>query len=546
MEKTEIQDLIIGSDARTAIANGISKTVEAVGTTLGPKGQNVLIDSGHPSAASVITKDGVTVLRNLQLNDVVENLAVKTLREASEKTVEECGDGTTTTAILGGAIYTNGLKHIAAGVNPVMIKRGIDKVTAKLLLALETIKRDVNTDDDIRNVATISANGDEEIGSLIVQAMDKVGKEGVVTVENGKSMHNELEVTDGMRIDRGYASAYFMTNPAKATADLTKPLILVTDHEFQTTNEIVPFLEMASTLSRPLLVVSEGGSAEVLQTMVVNKVKGVISCCAIDAPGFGARKKEYLKDIAVAVGAEFISEDVGISITQVTKEMLGTCEKVIVSKSDTTFINSSPNKEILDQRLTELRAQLAEVTNDYDKEFLKERIAKLTGGIAIIRVGGASEVEVEEKKDRIDDALGATKAAIEGGIIVGGGCALLHAAQRLELHECDIRNADEKAGVDIILEAIKQPLKLIVDNAGKSGDYVAETIIQTVSSDETLNGVFGYNAATEEFGDMFEMGIIDPVNVTKSALRNAVSVGTLLLTSKTILMKQNQVKAVYR
>lgn len=542
MSKNKIKDLIIGVEARDAIAAGIAKTVEAVGTTLGPKGQNVLIDSGHPAAPSTITKDGVTVLRNLVLSDPVENLAVKTLKEASEKTVDECGDGTTTTAILAGAIYMQGLKHLSSGANPVMIKRGIDKFVNKLAEALDTIKRDVETDADIRNIATISANGDDQIGSLIVQAMDKVGKDGVVTVENGKSMHDELETTDGMQINRGYASAYFMTNPAKSTAELNNPLILVTDHEFKTTNEIVPFLEIAATSSRPILIVSDGGSAEALQTMVINKMKGVVSCCAVDAPGFGARKKEYLKDIAVAVGAEYISEEIGVGIGQVTREMLGNCEKVIVSKNDTTFVNSKADKDQLAARVEELNAQLANVENDYDKEFLKERIAKLTGGVAVIRVGGSSEVEVEEKKDRIDDALGATRAAIEAGIVLGGGCALLHAAQKLEMSDLDIKNMDEKAGVDIMLEAIKQPLKHIVTNAGKSGDYVTETVITNASDNPT----FGYNAATEQYGDMFEMGIIDPVKVTKSALLNAASVATLLLTSKTILMKQNQVQAVHR
>lgn len=542
MSKNKIKDLIVGNEARDALSAGIAKTVEAVGTTLGPKGQNVLIDSGHPAAPSTITKDGVTVLRNLVLSDPVENLAVKTIKEASERTVDECGDGTTTTAILAGAIYMQGLKHLSSGANPVMIKRGIDKFVAKLNDALDGIKRDIETDSDIRNIATISANGDEQIGSLIVQAMDKVGKDGVVTVENGRSMHDELETTDGLQINRGYASAYFMTNPAKSTAELNNPLILVTDHEFQTTNEVVPFLEMAATASRPILIISDGGSAEALQTMVINKIKGVVSCCAVDAPGFGVRKKEYLKDIAAAVGAEFISEEIGISIGQVTREMLGNCEKVVVSKNDTTFINSKADKEVLDARVEELNAQLAGAENDYDKEFLKERIAKLTGGVAVIRVGGSSEVEVEEKKDRIDDALGATRAAIEGGIVLGGGCALLHAAQKLEMADLDIKNLDEKAGVDIMLEAIKQPLKHIVTNAGKSGDYVTETVITNAAE----NSTFGYNAATEQYGDMFDMGIIDPVKVTKCALQNAASVATLLLTSKTILMKQNQVQAVHR
>ena len=536
----KIKDLITGTDARNALASGVEKTVEAVGTTLGPKGQNVLIDSGHPVAPSTITKDGVTVLRNLELHDEVENLAVKVIREASEKTVEECGDGTTTTAILGGAIYIQGLKHLASGANSVMIKRGIDKVTNKLLDALSELKVEVTTDEQIRNVATISANGDEEIGSMIVQAMDKVGKTGVVTVENGKSMNDELETTDGMKIDRGFASPYFITNATKGTAELTNPLILVTDHFFNTTNEIVPLLEAAHAKGRPLLIVSDGGSAEVLQTLVLNKIKGIVQVCAIDAPGFGDRKKEYLKDIAAMVGAEFVSEDVGISTSQITIEMLGSAEKVISSKTDTTFVNAKPNTEILKNRLDELNVQLENVDNDYDKEFLKERIAKMTGGVAVIRVGGASETEVEEKKDRIDDALGATSAAIEGGIIVGGGCALLHAAQKLDMKDLGISNADEKAGVEIMLEAIKQPLKHIVENAGKSGDYVAETVIMNAEE----NPSFGYNVITDEYGNMYEMGIIDPVNVTKSALKNATSVASLLLTSKTILMKQNQVKAV--
>ena len=539
----KIKDLIVGYDARKALAKGIEKTVIAVGTTLGPKGQNVLLDSGHPAAPSAITKDGVTVLRNLQLSDPVENLAVKTLREAAERTVEECGDGTTTTAIIAGAIYKEGLKHIASGANPVMIKRGLDKVVGKLIEALDITKRKIETDDDIRNIATISANGDEEIGSLIVQAMDKVGQTGVVTVENGKSMKDELETTDGMKIDQGYASAYFMTNPTKATAELSNPMILVTDYEFQTSKDVVPFLEMANAASKPILIVSDGGSAEAIQTLVVNKMKGSVSCCAIDAPGFGDRKKEYLKDIAALVGAEFVSADVDISLEVAgkTPALLGTCDKVIVSKSDTTFINGRSNPEVLEARLTELRLQLESADNDYDREFLKERIAKLTGKIAVIRVGGSSETEVEEKKDRIDDALGATRAAIEGGIVLGGGCALLHAAQKIDMKDLNIKNTDEAAGVAIILAAIKQPLILIADNAGgKSGDYVAETVIQNAAENET----FGYNAATEEFGDLYEMGIIDPVNVTKAALINASSVATLLLTSKTILMKQNQVTAV--
>lgn len=537
--KSKIKDLITGTEARDALARGVAKTVEAVGTTLGPKGQNVLIDSGHPLAPSTITKDGVTVLRNLQLTDITENLAVKIIREASEKTVEECGDGTTTTAILGGAIYTEGLKFLAGGANPVMMKRGIDKVVTKLLSVLDEIKIEVTTDDQIRNVATISANGDEEIGSLIVQALDKVGKTGIVTVENGKSMQNELQTTDGMKIDRGFASAYFITNPAKNIAELSNPLILVTDHMFQTSNDVVPLLEAAHQRSKSLLIIADGGSADALQTLVLNKIKGVVSVCAIDAPGFGNRKKEYLKDIAAMVGAEFVSDEVGIGLNQITADMMGSCEKAIISKYDTTLVNSVPKGSALEDRLTELTAQLSLADNDYDKEFFKERIAKLTGGIAVIRVGGSSETEVEEKKDRIDDALGATHAAIDGGIIVGGGCALLHAAQRINKADLDIKNADEAAGVQIILEAIKQPLKHIVENSGKSGDYVAETVITNADQ----HG-FGYNAATEEYGDMYDMGIIDPVNVTKSALKNAASVATLLLTSKTILMKQNQAVAV--
>lgn len=535
----KIKDLIVGTEARDALARGIEKVVDAVGTTLGPKGQNVLIDSGHPMAPSTITKDGVTVIRNLLLTDYTENLAVKIIRQAAEKTVDECGDGTTTTAILAGAIYTEGLKHLASGTNPVMIKRGIDKVVNKLIEKLDTIKVDVTTDDQIRNVATISANGDDEIGSLIVKAMDAVGKNGVITVENGKSMKDELQTTEGMKIDRGFASAYFVTNADKNIAELTNPLVLVTDYEFQTSNDIVPLLEAAHSNSRPLLIISEGGSAEALQTLILNKLKGTVSVCAINAPGFGARKKEYLKDIAALVGAEFISADFGIAIEQITAEMMGSCEKATVTKFDTTLINSSTKGDALEKRLTALKGQLEVADNEYDIEFYKERIAKLTGGVAVIRVGGSSETEVEEKKDRVDDALGATHAAVDEGIVIGGGCALLHAAELINQSELGISNADEAAGVQIIMAAIKQPLKLIVSNGGGSADYVCETVIQNT---DTVG--YGYNAATEDFGNLFDMGIIDPVKVTKSALRNAASVATLLLTSKTILMKQNQAQAV--
>ena len=535
----KIKDLIIGKDAREALSNGVQKVVDAVGTTLGPKGQNVLIDSGHPSAPSTITKDGVTVIRNLHLNNTVENLAVKILREASEKTVDECGDGTTTTAILGGAIYLEGLKHLVGGANPVMMKRGIDKVVAKLLESLDNIKMDVTTDDQIRNIATISANGDEEIGALIVQAMDKVGKDGIITVESGKSMNDELQTTEGMKIDRGFASAYFVTNVTKNTAELTNPLILVTDHEFQTANDVVPLLEMAHAKSRPLLLIAEGGSAEALQTLIVNKLKGVASVCAIDAPGFGARKKEYLKDIAAMVGAEFVSDDLGIGLNQISFEMLGSCEKAIISKFDTILVNSHSKNGSRETRLAELKAQMEVADNPYDIDFYKERIAKMTGGVAVIRVGGASETEVEEKKDRVDDALGATYAAVEDGVVVGGGCALLHAAEAINPKDLKLANSDEALGVQIILNAIKQPLKLIVENGGGSGDFVSETVL---AGTDKLG--FGYNAVTEEYGNLFEMGIIDPVKVTKSALRNAASVATLLLSSKTILMKQNQVQAV--
>ena len=535
----KIKDLIIGKDAREALSNGVQKVVDAVGTTLGPKGQNVLIDSGHPSAPSTITKDGVTVIRNLHLNNTVENLAVKILREASEKTVDECGDGTTTTAILGGAIYLEGLKHLVGGANPVMMKRGIDKVVAKLLESLDNIKMDVTTDDQIRNIATISANGDEEIGALIVQAMDKVGKDGIITVESGKSMNDELQTTEGMKIDRGFASAYFVTNVTKNTAELTNPLILVTDHEFQTANDVVPLLEMAHAKSRPLLLIAEGGSAEALQTLIVNKLKGVASVCAIDAPGFGARKKEYLKDIAAMVGAEFVSDDLGIGLNQISFEMLGSCEKAIISKFDTILVNSHSKNGSRETRLAELKAQMEVADNPYDIDFYKERIAKMTGGVAVIRVGGASETEVEEKKDRVDDALGATYAAVEDGVVVGGGCALLHAAEAINPKDLKLANSDEALGVQIILNAIKQPLKLIVENGGRSGDFVSETVL---AGTDKLG--FGYNAVTEEYGNLFEMGIIDPVKVTKSALRNAASVATLLLSSKTILMKQNQVQAV--
>ena len=397
----KIKDLIVGTEARDALAKGIEKVISAVGTTLGPKGQNVLIDSGHPMAPSTITKDGVTVIRNLTLTNYTENLAVKVVRQAAEKTVDECGDGTTTTAILAGSIYTEGLKHLASGTNPVMIKRGIDKVVNKLIEKLDTIKVDVTTDDQIRNVATISANGDDEIGGLIVQAMDAVGKNGVITVENGKSMSDELQTTEGMKIDRGFASAYFVTNADKNIAELANPLVLVTDYEFQTTNDVVPLLEAAHSKSRPLLIISEGGSAEALQTLILNKLKGTVSVCAIDAPGFGARKKEYLKDIAALVGAEFISADYGIAIEQITAEMMGSCEKVTVSKFDTTLINSETKGSALEVRLAELRGQLDVAENEYDIEFYKERIAKLLAVLPLLELVEVLKQKLKKRKTEL-------------------------------------------------------------------------------------------------------------------------------------------------
>ena len=537
--KEKIKDMVTGEDVTKSLSNGIKKIIESVGVTLGPRGQNVLIDSGHPAAPSTITKDGVTVIRNLVLNDYVENLAVKTIREASEKTVDECGDGTTTTAILASAIYLEGLKLLATKRNPISIKRGIDKVAQKLQEKLDEIKIEVTTDDQIRNVATISANGDEEIGSLIVQALDKVGKDGMVTVENGKTFKDELITTDGLRIERGYASPYFITNPVKNTAELDNPLIVVTDYEFQTANDLIPILEIAHSKSRPLLIIAEGGSAEAIQTLILNKIKGVVNVCAIDAPGFGERKKELLQDIATVVGAEFITEDLGIELDQITYEMLGSADKIIATKNETTIINGKGDENAINERKEQIKNLMEEADNDYDKEFYKDRLAKLNGGVAIIRVGGNSEVEVEEKKDRIDDALGATRAAIEDGIVIGGGCALLHAAELIEVHDLDIKNDDEAAGVHLFLEAIKQPLKLITENAGGSPDYVVSKIIENLDEKN-----YGYDASTSEFGDLFEKGIIDPVKVTKSAIKNAVSVATLLLSSKTILMKQNQIKAI--
>ena len=529
------EDVIFGKKVKKKLTKGVKKVIKSVGATLGSKGQNVLIDSVHPNAPSIVTKDGVTVIRSIKLNDKVQQLAVKIIKEASEKTVDECGDGTTTTAILASAIYLEGIKHLENGINPILMKRGIEKLKDKLIEKIDEIKIDLTTDEQIRNIATISANNDEEIGSLITQAIDKVGKNGEVIVESGKSVENQLETSDGYKIERGFVSHYFVTNKSKHICELNEPLVFVSNIEFKNADEVVPLLEIASTKNKPLLIISNSGSTEVLQTLILNHIKNVVQICVVESPSFGDRRNDILQDIAIVANAEFLDVNKGFIPTKINENQLGSINKAIISKYDTILINENIDKNRLKERDEYLKIMIEEADNTYDKEFFKERLAKLNSGLAIIRVGGNSVTEVEEKKDRIDDALGATKSAIRGGIVAGGGVSLLHSAELIDMKDLDIKNNDEMIGINVLLEAIKYPFKRLIENSGQSADYVLKILMENINEVE-----FGYNVLTNEFGNMYDFGVIDPAEVIKSALKNAVSAGTLLLTSNVILMQKSE------
>ncbi len=507
--------------ARNELFEGVRKLADAVKVTMGPRGRNVLIQKsfGAPS----ITKDGVSVAKEIELPNTVENMGAQLVKEVANKTADEAGDGTTTATVLAYSIFKEGLRNITAGANPIEVKRGMDKAAEAIVEELKKIAKDVKDKKEIAQVATISANNDPKIGDLIAEAMDKVGKDGVITVEEGKSLHDELDVVEGMQFDRGYLSPYFVTDTENMEAILENAYILLYDKKISNMKDLLPLLEkVVQTGNKPLLIVAEDIEGEALATLVVNKLRGTLNVAAVKAPGFGDRRKAMLQDIAILTGGQVISEELGRTLEGATLEDLGQADRVVIDKENTTIVGGKGSKEAVEARIKEIKAQIEVTTSEYDKEKLQERLAKLSGGVAVIKVGAATETEMKEKKDRVDDALSATKAAVEEGIVIGGGTALVRVASKVNL---DLEG-DEKIGAEIILRAIKAPLKQIAENAGFDAGVVANNV------ENADNENIGFNAATGEYVDMFEAGIVDPAKVERVALQNAVSVASLLLTTE--------------
>ncbi|WP_420338723.1 chaperonin GroEL [Roseibium sp.] len=519
------KEVKFSSDAREKMLRGVDTLANAVKVTLGPKGRNVVLDKAF--GAPRITKDGVSVAKEIELEDKFENMGAQMVREVASKTNDIAGDGTTTATVLAQAIVKEGAKAVAAGMNPMDLKRGVDLAAAEAVKALMAASKDITTSEEVAQVGTISANGDEQVGKDIAEAMQKVGNEGVITVEEAKSLETELEVVEGMQFDRGYLSPYFVTNADKMLADLEKPFILLHEKKLSNLQAMLPILEAVVQSSRPLLIIAEDVEGEALATLVVNKLRGGLKIAAVKAPGFGDRRKAMLEDIAILTGGTVISEDLGIKLENVTLDMLGTAEKVAITKETTTIVDGAGSKDDINGRVGQIKAQIEETTSDYDREKLQERLAKLAGGVAVIRVGGATEIEVKEKKDRVDDALNATRAAVEEGIVPGGGTALLRAKKAVEGLAND--NADIAAGIKIVLRALEAPIRQIAENAGVEGSIVVGKIQE---NDDTT---FGFNAQTEEFVNMIEAGIIDPTKVVRTALQDAASVAGLLITTEAMV-----------
>ncbi len=515
------KDVQFNEDARTRIVKGVNVLANAVKVTLGPKGRNVLIDRSF--GAPTITKDGVSVAKEIELKDRLENMGAQVVKQVASKTADVAGDGTTTATVLAQAIVQEGMKYVAAGMNPMDLKRGIDQAVAAAITELKAMSRPIATSKEIAQVGAISANSDSAIGDIIAQAMEKVGKEGVITVEDGKSLENELDVVEGMQFDRGYLSPYFINDPEKQLARLEDPLVLLYDKKISNIRELLPVLEQSAKAGKPLFIVAEDVEGEALATLVVNSVRGILKVAAVKAPGFGDRRKAMLEDIAVLTGATVISEETGLTLEKATLEQLGSAKRIEVQKEATTIIDGAGKQQRIDERVASIQAQIAQATSDYDKEKLQERVAKLAGGVAVIKVGAATEVEMKEKRDRVDDALHATRAAVEEGIVPGGGVALLRA--RAAITQLKGANADQHAGVQIVLRALEAPLRVIVANAGEEPSVVVAKVAEG-------KGNFGYNAATGEYVDMVENGVIDPTKVTRTALQNAASIAGLLLTTE--------------
>lgn len=521
------KEITFSDNARNKLFDGIKQLNNAVKVTMGPRGRNVLIQKSY--GAPAITKDGVSVAKEVELKCPIENMGAQLVKEVASKTADAAGDGTTTATVLAYSIFKEGLRNITAGANPVEVKRGMDKATSAIIDELKKLSKAIKGKKEIAQVATISANSDENIGNLIAEAMEKVGKDGVITVEEAKGIDDELNVVEGMQFDRGYLSPYFVTNSDKMTIELESPYVLLTDKKITSMKDILPLLESTMKSGKPLLIIAEDIEGEALTTLVVNKLRGVLNVAAVKAPGFGDRRKEMLKDIAILTGGQVISEELGRALESAGIQDLGQCGRISIDKDNTTIVDGKGKKDEVKARIAQIKAQIETTTSDYDKEKLQERLAKLSGGVAVIKVGAASEVEMKEKKDRVDDALSATKAAVEEGIVAGGGIALIRASQKVSLK----LTGDEAIGYEIIKRAIKAPLKQIAENAGFDAGVVANKI------EETKDDGYGFDASSGKYGNMFSEGIIDPLKVARIALQNAVSVSSLLLTTEATI---NEVK----
>jgi chaperonin GroEL len=526
------KDVKFEGDARARMQKGIDTLADAVRVTLGPKGRNVVLDKAF--GAPRITKDGVTVAKEIELDDKFENMGAQMVREVASKTNDEAGDGTTTATILAQTIVREGCKAVAAGMNPMDLKRGVDAAVDAVLEELRKKSKKVSSDEEVSQVGTVSANGEVEIGDMISDAMQKVGKEGVITVEEAKSMATELEVVEGMQFDRGYISPYFVTNAEKMFADLEDPYILLHEKKLSGLQAMLPLLESVVQSSRPLLIIAEDVEGEALATLVVNKLRGGLKIAAVKAPGFGDRRKAMLEDIAILTGGQVVSEDLGIKLENVTLDMLGTAKKIAITKEETTIVNGAGKKSDIQGRCNQIRQQVDETSSDYDREKLQERLAKLAGGVAVIRVGGSTEVEVKEKRDRVEDAMNSTRAAVEEGIVAGGGTALLRAGKVLD--KLNLDNPDQSVGVEIVRKALQAPVRQIAENAGVEGSIVVGKLLENKAAN------FGYNAATNKYEDLVKSGVIDPVKVVRTALRDAASVAGLLITTEAMVAEKPEEK----
>src|SRR5690349_2430581 len=518
------KDVKFHDSARAKIVAGVNILADAVKVTLGPKGRNVVLDRSF--GAPTVTKDGVSVTKEIELKDKFENMGAQMLKEVASKTSDVAGDGTTTATVLAQAIVQEGMKFVAAGMNPMDLKRGIDKAVTSIVAELKKISKPCTTSKEIAQVGSISANADEQIGKIIADAMDKVGKEGVITVEDGKSLNNELEVVEGMQFDRGYLSPYFINSAEKQMTLLENPYILLYDKKISGIRELLPVLELVAKAGRPLLIIAEEVEGEALATLVVNNLRGILKTCAVKAPGFGDRRKAMLEDIAILTGGVVISEETGMQLEKTTLKQLGQAKRIEIGKEETTIIDGNGDNKAIEGRVKNIRTQIDEATSDYDKEKLQERVAKLAGGVAVIKVGAATEVEMKEKKARVEDALHATRAAVEEGIVAGGGVAYIRA--RTALDRIKGENPDQDAGIKIVMRALEEPLRQIVANSGAEPSVVMNKIAEG-------KGNFGFNAQTEQFGDMVEMGVLDPTKVSRTALQNAASVAGLLLTTEAMV-----------